>query len=118
MAQSGTHQENSVLQHAHTPQPPSFPTRTFTVRRDVSFIDARVLAHLEEFDFYEKVMSREPFIVGRGSFSDVFKGVCQLEDRGLVMTAMKRLRLHVDAIESKNVSLHRVMHHTIVVKRL
>lgn len=75
-----------------------------TIARDLSFLDSHVLDQLKSFDLEGCLLSREPFAVGYGSFSDVYKGTCLVEERGEVMTAMKRLRLHVDSVNCKQVS--------------
>ena len=79
---------------------------SLTVERDLSFLDSHVLAQLKSFDLNGCVISQEPFAVGYGSFSDVYKGTCLIKKRGgEVMTAMKRLRLHVDTFNCKKVRL-------------
>lgn len=90
------------------PEPPiRAPERPLAVSRNLDFVDMRILSQLKNFNLCDSVLSQEPFIVGRGSFSDVFKGFCRIQDRGTVMAAMKRLRLHVNAMECKRVSYAR-----------
>ena len=68
-----------------------------TAARDLSFLDSHVFSRLKSFDLNGRILSQEPFVVGLGSYSDVYKGACLIAQRGEVMTAMKRLRLHVKA---------------------
>lgn len=89
-------------------------TRCISVSRDLDFVDSGMLSQLDRFNLCGKVLSQEPFIVGRGSFSDVFRGFCQIEERDSVMAAMKRLRLHVNAAECKGVSSAIVLHEVIM----
>lgn len=67
----------------------------FTVKRDLNFLDSRVLSHLKAFDLNGCILSQEPFVVGMGSYSDVYKAKCFIGGRGEVNSAMKRLRMHV-----------------------
>ena len=81
-------------------------SESLTVERDLSFLESHVLDQLKSFDLNGCVLSQEPFAVGYGSFSDVYKGTCLIKKRGgEVMTAMKRLRLHVDTVNCKQVCL-------------
>ena len=108
--------QRELLQDKGLPEPPSSPTRALTVRRNVLSVDPRILSYLDRFNLSDMVQSREDFAVGLGAFSDVFKGLCMVGERGLVMTAMKRLRLQTNA--TRNVSLHHVMHITIPMKQI
>ena len=84
------------------PQPPE----PLTAARDLSFLNPSVLERLKKYDLNGRLLSQEPFAVGYGSFSDVFKGECRYGQEGsIVMAAMKRLRLHVGDVASKHASL-------------
>ena len=74
------------------------------MERDLSFLIPSVRERLKCLDLNGRVLSQEPFVVGYGSFSDVFKGICHIGQGGRAMTAMKRLRLHVGDVASKLVS--------------
>ena len=101
--------QSDACQKTIMPQPPSSSRGRLTIRMDLSVVDAHILQRLEKLDLTGRVQSREEFAVGLGAFSDVFKGVCMMDDRGPVTTAMKRLRiLPRDTVTNINVSLHRV----------
>lgn len=98
----------SSLEAPRLIQPPSEPMvhvseKPLTVSRDLKFVNNRILSQLELLNLCDNVLSQEPFVVGHGSFSDVFKGFCRIRNRGSVMVAMKRLRLHVNEVECKMV---------------
>lgn len=80
------------------------PVRSIgTLREELHFIDKRILTQLQPYDLCDRVLSKEPRIVGKGTFSDVFRGICRDTENRQVKVAMKRLRLHVNAEECKRV---------------
>ena len=78
---------------------------SLTAARDLSFLDSHVLSRLKGSDLSGRILAQEDSLVGSGTYSDVFRGKCRIENRGEVVVAMKRLRLHVEGYKAscKNV---------------
>ena len=82
----------------------SAPSKQLTVSRNAELESSPILSQLKHLNLHGFIETKEPFVIGHGAFSDIFRGICRIKRRRKVMTAMKRLRMQVDAPLFKDVS--------------